>query len=629
VNRLHRTLFALTAAVAAAALVPGRVAHAIEYRWPTDGGNREIWGYVDRNGTGGVFQDFQCGTLTYDGHAGTDIHVPSGSNVYAAASGRVIRAATGYPNEVSTVEHRRGNHVVLWHGDGQETIYMHLSSAVVSAATWVTCGQLIGYSGRSGDTRCMGVGCDSSHLHFEARINVDARAYDNADAYDYTGSHIDPYTGSCGTGTSLWYMANNAAPPTACAPTQPTDAPPATTTGGGSSGGTPPAPTPTTADNAVWASDTLPDGTEVPTGSAARQTWTITNNGTTTWTAAAGYRLLFDNGDRLGGPAAVALPSSVAPGRSVQFTVNVTVPAVAGRYRGEWRMAHNNVAFGDWFWFEIVATSPATGVGATCRSATLGRTVQHGECVQVEYGSCGVASCAWQRCDNGRWLCLLGAACPGRTHANTMCGSGGGAAPGGCACRSGVDNFCAYGPGTTACPMTARGGYCDPNGDGSFADADWLRGFNEYARVCGSTPGTPSPSTPPPSTPPPAGSCACRSGVDNYCLLGVNVSGCPMTARGGYCDPNGDGSFADADWTRGYNEYRAACGGGSSPPPPPPPPASSCACRSGVDNYCLLGVNVAGCPMTAPGGYCDPNGDGSFADADWTRGYNEYRAHCP
>jgi hypothetical protein len=32
--------------------------------------------------------------------------------------------------------------------------------------------------------------------------------------------------------------------------------------------------------------------------------------------------------------------------------------------------------------------------------------------------------------------------------------------------------------------------------------------------------------------------------------------------------------------------------------------------------------------MTAPGGYCDPNGDGSFADADWVRGYVEYHQRC-
>lgn len=60
----------------------------------------------------------------------------------------------------------------------------------------------------------------------------------------------------------------------------------------------------------------------------------------------------------------------------------------------------------------------------------------------------------------------------------------------------------------------------------------------------------------------------------------------------------------------------------------PMSPTPSCECRTGVDNFCLYGPNIPGCPMTQPGGYCDPNGDGSFADADWVRGWNEYRSRC-
>ena len=34
---------------------------------------------------------------------------------------------------------------------------------------------------------------------------------------------------------------------------------------------------------------------------------------------------------------------------------------------------------------------------------------------------------------------------------------------------------------------------------------------------------------------------------------------CSATARGGYCDPNGDGSFIDGDHTRGFLEWKAKC----------------------------------------------------------------------
>lgn len=74
----------------------------------------------------------------------------------------------------------------------------------------------------------------------------------------------------------------------------------------------------------------------------------------------------------------------------------------------------------------------------------------------------------------------------------------------------------------------------------------------------------------------------------------------------------------------------AATGQADTPDsPPPPPPSGTCACRTDVDNFCLYPAKAADCAMTQPGGYCDPNGDGSFNDADWVRGYNEYHAACP
>ena len=176
----------------------------------------------------------------------------------------------------------------------------------------------------------------------------------------------------------------------------------------------------------------------------------------------------------------------------------------------------------------------------------------------------------------------------------------------GCACRTDVDNFCLFGP-TDGCAMTQPGGYCDPDGDGDFRDAEWVRGWTEFHAEC--------------STPPPANDCPCRADGDNLCSYGISVTGCAMTFPGGYCDPNGDGNFADGDWVRGWTEYRAICAA-------TPPPVDDCPCRPGGDNLCNYGVDVAGCPMTAPGGYCDPNGDGNFADGDWVRGWTEYRAIC-
>lgn len=70
----------------------------------------------------------------------------------------------------------------------------------------------------------------------------------------------------------------------------------------------------------------------------------------------------------------------------------------------------------------------------------------------------------------------------------------------------------------------------------------------------------PPPEEPPPEEPAPGG-CPCRTDVDNVCLYGPSAPGCDMTWPGGYCDPNGDGSFDDADWERGWYDHLAICGG--------------------------------------------------------------------
>lgn len=57
------------------------------------------------------------------------------------------------------------------------------------------------------------------------------------------------------------------------------------------------------------------------------------------------------------------------------------------------------------------------------------------------------------------------------------------------------DNFCTYPPGTNNCSMTMPGGFCDPNGDGNFSDADWARGYDEYQSRCNDSIITPSPTS--------------------------------------------------------------------------------------------------------------------------------------
>lgn len=56
-----------------------------------------------------------------------------------------------------------------------------------------------------------------------------------------------------------------------------------------------------------------------------------------------------------------------------------------------------------------------------CSSSTLGRTVAHGECVQVSYEGCG-GTCRWYQCDAGGWSCAAELSDCTARNAHASCG---------------------------------------------------------------------------------------------------------------------------------------------------------------------------------------------------------------
>lgn len=90
-----------------------------------------------------------------DYHSGIDISATYGTSVVASASGRVI--STGWQNGY-------GNYVVLWHEDGSQTRYAHLSEITVEAGDYLLQGEILGAAGSTGNSK--GVGC-----HFELLID--------------------------------------------------------------------------------------------------------------------------------------------------------------------------------------------------------------------------------------------------------------------------------------------------------------------------------------------------------------------------------------------------------------------------------------------------------------------------
>ena len=89
-------------------------------------------------------------------HTGIDLVEPFGSPVYAADDGIVAlvgSSTSGY-----------GNYVVIAHSGGLDTLYGHLSAALVKAGQQVVQGQPIGLEGSTGNST-------GPHVHFELRIN--------------------------------------------------------------------------------------------------------------------------------------------------------------------------------------------------------------------------------------------------------------------------------------------------------------------------------------------------------------------------------------------------------------------------------------------------------------------------
>ena len=100
-------------------------------------------------------------------HKGVDFAAAEGTPYYAAESGTVIIA--GYSASA-------GNWIVISHGNGLITKYMHSSSLLVSAGQQVTTGQQIGTVGNTGNSF-------GAHLHFQVEVN----------ASSWSGTAVDPF----------------------------------------------------------------------------------------------------------------------------------------------------------------------------------------------------------------------------------------------------------------------------------------------------------------------------------------------------------------------------------------------------------------------------------------------------
>lgn len=135
-----------------------------------------------------------------------------------------------------------------------------------------------------------------------------------------------------------------------------------------------PTSTPTEApctDNSSFVADvTIPDNTNMTPGQDFDKTWRLRNTGTCTWTP--DYDVVFVDGNIMGGPASSPLPGTVAPGSTVDVTLDLKAPATNGTFRGNWRLRNGSgVLFGETFYVQIIVGPTPTPVPQVHKADTI------------------------------------------------------------------------------------------------------------------------------------------------------------------------------------------------------------------------------------------------------------------
>ena len=146
-KELNAQIAQLQAQEAAALAAGGGNGH---FAWPETGPITQGFGCTPY-----PFEPYDPNCSTRHFHSGIDIAAPCGNNITAADSGIAHTYYSGYGY---------GNHIIIVHGNGWESVYGHMASFVISDGQIVKRGQLLGYEGSTGNS----TGC---HLHFEVDLN--------------------------------------------------------------------------------------------------------------------------------------------------------------------------------------------------------------------------------------------------------------------------------------------------------------------------------------------------------------------------------------------------------------------------------------------------------------------------
>jgi len=151
-----------------------------------------IGNYLDQDTTSPGIKDYNCGTVTYDGHKGTDICTfpypfykmdNNQIEIIAAAPGTIINRVDGNFDKNCAMGNATANYVTIQHADGSCAMYWHMKINSVTAKTigqTVVTGEYLGIVGSSGSS-------SGPHLHFEVLSGITINTIN------------DSYSGTCNT----------------------------------------------------------------------------------------------------------------------------------------------------------------------------------------------------------------------------------------------------------------------------------------------------------------------------------------------------------------------------------------------------------------------------------------------
>lgn len=159
-----------------------------------------IGNYLDQDTTSPGIRDWNCGSVTYDGHKGTDICTypypfykmdNNQVEIIAAAPGTIINRVDGNFDKNCDWNNPNANYITIQHADGSVAMYWHMkknSLTTKQIGQTVVAGEYLGVVGSSGTS-------SAPHLHFEVLSGITINTLN------------DSYSGPCNSlNANSWWI---------------------------------------------------------------------------------------------------------------------------------------------------------------------------------------------------------------------------------------------------------------------------------------------------------------------------------------------------------------------------------------------------------------------------------------